>query len=125
MYSVERLYNAPIISSVSCTEGSLSFTTFNNFKTSSQYGGTYAVETAPRQTRFGGATTMAIPLAPAGKDVDYRTSAVEFNFRPHWRPKEITVDLILEADECSDGCTLSVTNALDETSTASFTCPSR
>jgi len=106
MYSVERMYESPIISSPSCTESStgatLSLTTFNNFKLSLTYAATYAVTTTDSD----------------GTSVELASGPFEFN--AYWKPTELTIDL--DGSCGSDGCTVTITNKIGDASSTEFTC---
>lgn len=70
MYSVERFYDAPLITDISCPEpGVVSFTAFNNFKQNNRYPGT------------------AIVTDVTGVKIAHQ----QFEWTPHWRPTNVVV----------------------------------
>lgn len=91
IYSAERIYDAPLVSRIVCTDAgggiglTLSFVTHNSFKQTSLYDGKYAVynSTGHEQVNTG------------------------FKFKPFWRDTMITVDL---PETCDCTGTLHVTN---------------
>jgi len=102
MYSVERLYESPVILSPNCTTGdsndTITFNTFNNFKTATAYTGTYVITTSD------------------GDEV----SDGSISWKSHWRKTEVQIDT--SSGACSGGCEITVTNAVGDVGTNSVTC---
>ena len=103
MYSVERIYEAPIVASAECLADSsmMSVLTFNNFKTSNSYQGHYKVVSL----------LDGQPIADG-----------EFLFEAHWRPTYLNVTIKGVRDLCSSGCQVVISNKLKDTTSASFVC---
>jgi hypothetical protein len=103
MYSVERIYEAPIVASAECSADSsmMRVLTFNNFKTSNSYQGHYKVVSL----------------------LDGQTIADgEFLFEAHWRPTYLNATIKGVRDLCSSGCQVVIWNKLKDTTSASFVC---
>jgi len=102
MYSVERVYEEPLILSQTCSTGNsadtLAFDTFNNFKQQSEVQGTYKVTTTSGSEVASGAVTWSA----------------------HWARTSIKVKMWSGA--CSGGCTLSLTNLAGDVGEKTFTC---
>merc|ERR1719453_1364810 len=105
MYSVEKLYLAPLVGSIRCSgpEQVIEFVTFNSFKTNNKYRGHYQVTSA-----------------------DGRTVAHDhFDWKAHCRPTSVLADVPEAAQVCSEatgGCTLTVANKAGDEVTKYFSC---
>lgn len=103
MYSVERVYEAPIVASAECSVDSstMSVLTFNNFKTSNTYQAYYKV----------------ISLLDGQPVADG-----EFVFEAHWRPTYLNVTIEGVRDLCSSGCQVVISNKIKDSTSANFVC---
>jgi hypothetical protein len=101
-YSVERLYDAPIISEKSCSDGTLSFVAYNNFKLSNHY--------------TGGVKVTASNDAYEATIYDHMVT-----FSAHWRPTDVSIDV---GSSCDAGCTITLSNAVGDEATEDFACSS-
>ena len=103
MYSVERVYEEPIIITPTCatsdSENTLSFDCYNNFKVHSAVAATYTV------TNTDGNETVA---------------SGSFDFESHWA--KTSVEVTLDEDTCEDGCVLTIENSVGDAKETSFSC---
>lgn len=103
IYSVERFYGSPLVTSVSCSsEGELTFSTYSSFKMAFDYPGYYKV------TKDSGSTVV---------------ESTGFGFSAYQRKLEMEVTF--SSDDCTDSdhpCVLEVSNELDQKTTKDFVC---
>jgi hypothetical protein len=102
MYSVERFFVAPLIHTVSCASGALSFQAHNNFKQNNPDPASYEI------------------LDGDGEMVRFGT----FAFRPHWAPSYIALDLGAGSALASGASvgTIRVRNKWGDKTDETFTC---
>ena len=99
MYSAERFFTSPAVYNVTCTSGSLSFTTQNNFKQLNPYDGTYVL---------------------ADKSSGDTVASGDLTWLPHWRATDL-VGITFDSDgETSK--TLTVTNQFGDETVKDITC---
>ena len=95
-YSIERFYTAPLVYNLTCSVGTLSFSTHNNFKQSNPSKAMYAV-TSETGSSLGSGT---------------------FDFTPHWRETFVSVD----AQGLTGVVDVSVTNTWGDETVKSAQC---
>ena len=94
-YSIERFYTAPLVYNLTCSVGTLSFSTHNNFKQSNPSPARYALSGA---------------LGSLGSGT--------FDFTPHWRDTFVSVD----ASGLDGDVNLTVTNTWGDETTKIVAC---
>ena len=97
IYSAERFYPRPLVWGVECSDGTLSFSSTNNFRQNNADRAYYVVTTLDGDTLTKGA----------------------FGFRPHWQPTEVSVDF--GYDYKYSGYVV-VSNKWDDQTWAAFDC---
>ena len=133
-YSVERFYDAPLVTNITCGSGLagtwLTFTAHNCFKQNELKPGTYEIALAPTDTDdteadvADGDAARRRSLASGGGTSPGLSGG--FKFVPHWRSTHVSVDLsdIAGAGGNFNG-TLSVLDEWGDRTTKHVTCQSQ
>lgn len=101
MYSVERFYEAPLVTEISCPEpGVVSFTAFNNFKQNNRYPGAASV------------------IDRTGVEI----ARQQFEWTPHWRPTNVVVVFDPGDPHSAGDLDLVVTNQFGDSTSVELEC---
>jgi len=98
-YSIERVYEAPIVANVRCDGTTITFDAYNTFKQMNTFPGTYTI------------------TAAVGDDDD-GTVTGDFDFEAHWRAASVSVDVPFDTSSAE----ITITNQFGESTTAATGC---
>ena len=98
-YSIERVYEAPIVANVRCDGETITFDAYNTFKQMNTFPGTYTI------------------TAAVGDDDD-GTVTGDFDFEAHWRAASVSVDVPFDTSSAE----ITITNQFGESTTAATGC---
>jgi len=98
-YSIERVYEAPIVANVRCDGRTITFDAYNTFKQMNTFPGTYTI------------------TAAVGDDDD-GTVTGDFDFEAHWRAASVSVDVPFDTSSAE----ITITNQFGESTTAATGC---
>ena len=98
-YSIERVYEAPIVANVQCDGTTITFDAYNTFKQMNTFPGTYTI------------------TAAVGDDDD-GTVTGDFDFEAHWRAASVSVDVPFDTSSAE----ITITNQFGESTTAATGC---
>ncbi|KAH8054387.1 voltage-gated potassium channel [Aureococcus anophagefferens] len=99
-YSIERVYGAPLLWDLECSDATLSFKTVNNFKQMNEFKGYYSV------------------AAAVTGDDDAASVDGHFDFAAHWRETAVDVDVPAKTSRVQ----LTVTNQFGDETAAHVDC---
>ena len=98
-YSIERVYEAPIIANVVCDGKTITFDAYNTFKQMNKFKGTYEI------------------TADVGDDDDGTVSG-DFDFEPHWRAATVSAKVPFSTSSAQ----ITITNQFGDVATAATGC---